>query len=458
MSRLALLPPAERQAFLDELSDEELASLEYDWPSWARPQQLAPPGAWKVWLILSGRGWGKTRAGAEQTLEWARTPGRRIALVAETAADARDVLVEGESGLLACSPPWCMPRYQPTKRRVTWPNGTIATTYSGDAPEQLRGPQHHYAWCDEVAKWRYPQEAWDNLELGLRLGTHPQIVATTTPRPLALLRQLLADPGTVLSKGSTYENSINLAPTFKERILSKYEGTRLGRQELYAELLEDTPGALWTRALLERTRVRQVPALQRVAVGLDPGAEAGIIVAGLGQDGHGYVLEDGSITGSPDLWAGQSIAVYHKYRCNVLTVEKNHGAEMAGTIIRTKDASVATHMVWASQGKYARAEPVSALYEQQRIHHVGMFAALEDELCNWVPGEGLPSPNRLDALTWVMTELMLQGDAPLPPVDMRLALQGTQKPSAFGGSMRTSRPHLGSGRVFRDDEDDDLYR
>ena len=173
MSQLVLLPPAERQAFLDELSDEELAALEYDWPSWARPQQLAPPGSWKVWLILAGRGYGKTRAGAEQVLAWARTPGQRIALVAETAADARDVLVEGESGILACSPPWCMPRYQPTKRRVTWPNGTIATTYSGDAPEQLRGPQPTHAWCDEIAKWRYGQAAWDNLELGLRLGEHP---------------------------------------------------------------------------------------------------------------------------------------------------------------------------------------------------------------------------------------------------------------------------------------------
>ena len=213
-------------------------------------------GPGKIWLILSGRGWGKTRCGAEQVLGWAQTPHQRIALVAETAADCRDVLIEGESGILACSPPWCMPVYQPTKRRVTWPNGSIGTTYSGDAPEQLRGPQHHYAWCDEFAKWRYAQDAWDNLELGLRLGTHPQVIATTTPRPIPLLRQLLADPGTVVTRGSTYENTVNLAATFKDRILSRYEGTRLGRQELHAELLEDTPGALWTRVLLEQTRVR----------------------------------------------------------------------------------------------------------------------------------------------------------------------------------------------------------
>jgi phage terminase large subunit-like protein len=220
---------------------------------------LPPPGPWKVWLMLSGRGFGKTRAGAEQVIAWARTPQLRIALVAETAADVRDVVAEGESGILACSPPWFMPTYQPTKRRLTWPNGTIATTYSGDSPDQLRGPQHHYAWCDEIAKWRYAQDAWDNLELGLRLGTHPQVIATTTPRPIPLLRALLSDPGTVVTRGSTYENTVNLAATFKERILSRYEGTRLGRQELYAELLEDTPGALWSRLLFEQTRVRQIP-------------------------------------------------------------------------------------------------------------------------------------------------------------------------------------------------------
>jgi len=204
-SRLALLPQAERQAFLARCTTEELAALEYDWQGfWARPNQLPPPRPWKVWLILAGRGFGKTRAGAEQVIAWARNPQHRIALVAETAADVRDVVVEGESGILACSPPWFKPTYQPTRRRLTWANGTIATTYSGDAPEQLRGPQHHYAWCDEIAKWRYAQESWDNLELGLRLGRHPQVVATTTPRPIPLLRQLLADPGTVVTRGSTY--------------------------------------------------------------------------------------------------------------------------------------------------------------------------------------------------------------------------------------------------------------
>jgi phage terminase large subunit-like protein len=422
-SRLALLPRAERQAFLVRCTSEELAALEYDWQGfWARPQQLPPAGPWKVWLMLSGRGFGKTRAGAEQVIAWARTPKLRLALVAETAADVRDVVVEGESGILACSPPWCRPTYQPTKRRLTWPNGTIATTYSGDAPEQLRGPQHHYAWCDEVAKWRYPQEAWDNLELGLRLGQHPQVVATTTPRPIPLLRHLLADAGTVVTRGSTYDNTVNLAATFKERILGRYEGTRLGRQELHAELLEDTPGALWTRLLLEQTRVRQVPPLRRIVVGVDPGNEAGIIVAGLGDDNHGYVLDDLSISGSPATWAGQAITGYHKYTANLIVVEANHGGDMVITTLGTQDAKVATKKVWASQGKYARAEPCSALYEKGLVHHVGMFAALEDQLCNWVPNEGLPSPNELDACVWALTELML-GQTDLRGLSLASALE-----------------------------------
>lgn len=411
-SQLALLPPAERDAFFAECTPEELAALEYDWTGfWARPNQLPPPGTWKVWLILAGRGFGKSRTGAEQVIGWAKTPKRRIALVAETAADARDVMVEGESGILACAPPWCQPKYEPSKRRLTWPNGTLATTYSGDAPEQLRGPQHHYAWCDEVAKWKYAQDSWDNFELGLRLGDHPQAVATTTPRPIPLLRHLLADPGTVVTRGSTYDNTVNLAASFKARILAKYEGTRLGRQELHAELLEDTPGALWTRKLLEDTRVRTTPALKRIVIGLDPGGEAGIIVAGVGEDGHGYVLEDLSLSGSPATWAGQAITGYYKYKANAIIAETNHGGEMVITTIATQDAKVATKKVWASQGKYARAEPVSALYEKGLVHHVGMFATLEDQMCNWVPGEGLPSPNELDGCVWALTDLLL-GDEP----------------------------------------------
>jgi phage terminase large subunit-like protein len=453
-SQLALLPEADREAFLAQCTPDELAALEYDWARfWARPNQLPPPGAWKVWLILSGRGWGKTRVGAEQVIAWSRTPNLRMALVAETAADVCDVVVEGESGILACSPPWWRPTYQPTKRRLSWPNGTIATTYSGDAPEQLRGPQHHHAWCDEIAKWRYAEEAWHNLELGLRLGTHPQIVATTTPRPIPLLRHLLADPGTVVTRGSTHENTINLAPSFKERILQRYEGTRLGRQELYAELLEDTPGALWTRLLLEQTRARTMPTLRRIVIGVDPGHDAGIVVAGVGADGQGYVLEDLSISGSPATWAQQAIAGYHKYRANVIVAESNHGGDMVISTITTQDAAVATKKVWASQGKYARAEPVSALYEKGLVHHVGMFAELEDQLCNWVPGEGLPSPDRLDALTWGLTELLLTGGQ-LPAVDLSRAFDlkhrsflGSDQVAARRQRFAPEPPRTGNGSV-----------
>jgi phage terminase large subunit-like protein len=345
-------------------------------------------------------------------IAWARTPKRRIALVAETAADARDVMIEGDSGILACSPPWFQPIYQPSKRRLRWPNGTIATTYCGDAPGQLRGPQQHYAWCDETAKWRYATEAYDNLELGLRLGEHPQVVLTTTPRPIPLLRQLMADPSTVVTRGSTYENTVNMAPSFKERILARYEGTRLGRQELHAELLEDTPGALWTRALLEQYRVRKAPELARIVVGVDPGGDAGIIVAGLGEDGHGYVFDDRSISGSPALWGGQVVTAYHMHQANGVAAEVNHGGDMVIMTIATIDSTVPVKKLWASQGKYARAEPVSALYEQGRVHHVGMFAALEDEMCTWVPGAGMPSPNRMDAAVWALTELMVEAEEP----------------------------------------------
>jgi phage terminase large subunit-like protein len=445
-SQLALMSEADREAFLAQCTPQQLASLEYDWPQfWARPNQLPPPGAWRCWLILSGRGWGKTRVGSEEVIAWSRTPNLRIALVAETAADVRDVVVEGESGILACSPPWWRPTYQPTKRRLTWTNGTIATTFAGSDPEQLRGPQHHYAWVDELCKYQYPQETWDNLELGLRLGSHPQVVATTTPRPIPLLRQLLSDPGTVVTRGSTHENTVNLAPSFRERIIQRYEGTRLGRQELYAELLEDTPGALWTRALLEEARVRQVPALRRIVIGLDPGSDAGIVVAGLGDDGHGYVLEDLSMSGSPATWAGQAIAGYYKYKANVIVAEANHGGDMVIATLATQDAKVATKKVWASQGKYARAEPVSALYEKGLVHHVGMFGELEDQLCNWVPGEGLPSPDRLDALTWALSDLLLGPQIPTDMsleslADLRMRSLTARAAHIPGGPRRTAAP------------------
>jgi phage terminase large subunit-like protein len=269
---LASLPEAMRTELLGELSPSQARALVYEWRFWARPNQLPPEGDWRVWLLLAGRGFGKTRTGAEmiRARAIARTA-RRLALVAPTAGDARDVMVEGDSGILAISPPWERPRYEPSKRRLTWPNGAIATLFSADEPERLRGPQHDAAWCDELASWRYP-EAWDMLMFGLRLGIDPRVVITTTPRPTTLLRELIVDPTVVVTRGTTYENRANLALGFLGQIVRKYEGTRLGRQELNAELLEDVPGALWNRGLIEGTRACSAPALIRVVVAIDPGS------------------------------------------------------------------------------------------------------------------------------------------------------------------------------------------
>jgi phage terminase large subunit-like protein len=423
---LESLQIVQRQAFLNSLGNAEKAAIFYHWPFWARDNQLPPSGDWRVWLILAGRGFGKTRSGAE--LVRARVEsGRwgRIALVAETAADARDVMVEGESGLLAVSPPWNRPLYEPSKRRLTWLNGAIATTYSGDDPDQLRGPQHDGAWADEPAKWRYSLDAWNQLEFGLRLGDHPQVVATTTPRPIPLIKQLVADRQTIVTRGSTYDNRPNLAQSFIERVLDRYEGTRLGQQELYAMLLDDTPGALWNRAILEATRVREVPKLVHIVVGVDPAAssdeganETGIVVVGKGGDGHGYVLADRTVLGSPVTWAKAALHAYATYQADRIVVERNNGGEMVEHTIRTteggKDVPIQT--VWASRGKYTRAEPVSALYEQGRFHHVGMFAQLEDQQCGYVPGvPGMDSPDRMDAMVWAATALFPNVGTPPQP-------------------------------------------
>ncbi len=419
------MPPDKRSTLLTTLSDDEALALYYDWEGvWARPNQLEPDGEWRTWLLLAGRGFGKTRTGAEYVIKKVQAGDwKRVALIGETAADCRDVMIEGESGILACSPPWFYPEYEPSKRRLTWPNGAIALTFSGDTPDQLRGPQHDGAWADEPAKWRYPEAAWDNLEFGLRLGVNPRVVASTTPRPIKLIKELLADPLTRVSSGSTYANKDNLAASFIRRVLRKYEGTRLGRQELYAEVLDDAPGALWQREeMLDDHRVTEHPTLMRIVVAIDPSvsggedaADAGIVVAGVASNGHGYVLDDGTTHGSPSTWARQALTLYNKYKADRIVGEVNNGGEMVELTIRTlrdeNDRPIGRNVPFkalhASRGKQARAEPVSSLYEQGHVHHVGSFAELEDELCNWVPGEGQPSPNRLDALVWAITELML---------------------------------------------------
>lgn len=369
---------------------------------------------------MAGRGFGKTRTGAEFVKHCIDSKGyRRIALVARTKADARDVMVEGESGLLSIYPSWNQPLYEPSKRRVTFPNGAIATTYSGDEPAQLRGPQHDLVWADELAAWRY-EDAWDQAQFGLRLGDNPLCVVTTTPRPVKVIRDLLDDYQVLTTTGTTYENINNVAKRFLEKVKRKYEGTRLGQQELLAKILDDVPGALWTRAILDDGRVMKHPDLKRIVVAIDPAMtvseesnETGIIVAGVdgSQVSNGYVLDDVTISGSPSQWAQQAISAYHKYDADLIIAETNNGGDMVEHTIKTEDRAVNFKQVRASRGKYTRAEPISALYEQGRVHHVGMFAELEDQLCTWVPGD--VSPDRLDACVWALTELMLGGPATL---------------------------------------------
>lgn len=421
------MPPSARDSFWTSLSAKAKADLLYRWSFWARDAQLPPPDTdWRVWLILAGRGFGKTRT----ALEWLRAEvesgrRRRLAIVARTAADVRDVLVEGESGILRISPPWFRPHYEPSKRRLTWPNGAIATTYSADEPDNLRGPEHDGAVCDELAAWENP-EAWDMLLLGLRIGTDPRAVVATTPRPTKVIRDLIASPTTHVTRGRTYDNAANLAPAFLSHIIRKYEGTRMGRQELDAEILDDTPGALWKRDTLDALRVLKAPdaGLARIVVAIDPAVtadegsdETGIIAAGVGAadvgpDGqpHGYVLEDASLRGTPHQWASAAVTLYHKLRADRIIAECNQGGQMVEHTIRTVDPDVPVTLVHASRGKLTRAEPVAALYEQARAHHVGTFPALEDQLCTWTQGD--TSPDRLDALVWAFTDLIIGAHEP----------------------------------------------
>lgn len=376
---------------------------------------------------MAGRGWGKTRVGAEWVRKQVEKNGRRrIALVAPTAGDSRDTMVEGESGILAISPPWFRPKYEPSKRRLTWPNGARATLFSADEPGRLRGPQHDAAWCDELAAWRYP-EAWDQLMFGLRLGDRPQVVATTTPKPRKFLIDLAKEAGTHVTRGSTYDNLQNLAPTFRETILKRYEGTNLGRQELMGELLEDLPGALWQRSRIEELRVASTPKdTMRVVVAIDPAVtsgeeadETGIIVAAKGRDGHGYVLADLSGRYSPLGWANVAIRAYHQFKADRVIGEVNNGGEMIESTLRGVDPKVSYRAVHASRGKAIRAEPIAALYEKGEIHHVGGFSELEDQMVTWTP-ESDVSPDRMDALVWAMTDLMIDTrDTPtVPPMGM----------------------------------------
>lgn len=408
------------------LSKREYRMLNRDWRMWGREAKQLPPddAGWRSWLILGGRGAGKTRAGAEwvkaQALgDWTDGPhAGRIALVGPTLDQARAVMIEGKSGLLAIHMEQERPRYEPSKRLVTWPNGAIAQIFSADEPESLRGPQFDAAWCDELAKWRLGEHAWDMLAFALRLGENPRAVITTTPRPVPILKRLMADPSTVVTHTATFDNAAHLARSFIAEVTARYGGTRLGRQELDGQLIEDDPDALFRRALIEQGRTRQVPELRRVVIAVDPPAghapaasACGIICAGLGVDGVAYVLDDHSLERArPMQWARRVAGLYHARAASRVVAEVNQGGAMVEQVLRGVDETLAFRAVHATRGKRARAEPVAALYEQGRVRHAGVFPELEDEMCSAI-GAGMKSPDRLDALVWAVSELLLRRQA-----------------------------------------------
>jgi len=397
--------------FLRGLSADEAEFLQNDWSFWARPEQLAPEGAWRIWLFLGGRGAGKTRAGAEWILEGIRAGKmRRVALLGATYADVRDVMILGESGLLALA------RgdgavFEPSKRRLAWPDGATAHVFTAEEPDGLRGHQFDGAWADEFCKWREPGHALDMLLMGLRIGEDPRCTVTTTPRNIAALKTLLATEGIAVTRATTFDNAANLAPAFLDHMRCHYAGTRLGRQELGAELIEDNEFALWQRDWIDRRRVREVPPLRRVLVAVDPPVsqgedadECGIVVAGVSAEGEGYVLADRSLRGlSPLGWARRVASAYEEFSADAIVAEANQGGAMVGEVIHQAAPLASIRLVHALRDKRTRAAPAAALYERGLVHHAGIFPELEDQLCQY-DGSGA-SPDRMDALVWALADL-----------------------------------------------------
>lgn len=419
------LTAPDKKKIIDGLTDEQAIGIDWWMLEYARDKQIEPLGDWYIWLILTGRGWGKSRTGAEWVIRRARAGHYPIGLVGQTKADARDVMVEaGPASIMKISPPDFIPEYQPSKRRIVWPDGGMGHIYSGDEPDQLRGPQHATIWADELAKFKYPEKTWDNVELGLRVGKDPRAIITTTPKPTPIIKALVKDEDVHLTTGSSYENKINLSRRFINRVIKKYEGTNLGRQEIHGEILGEIEGALWSREDIEKSRTTNKPDLFRIGVAVDPPAtsgECGIIIGGVTwirdyekqeEVLHGFVLEDLTMPGQPSKWAKAVISGYNKFDADVIIGEINQGGDMVENTIRNIDGGkeVNYSSVRATKGKWTRAEPIQALYEQGRIHHVGFFAELEDQLCSWVPGDA-KSPDRLDALVWLFTALILGGTA-----------------------------------------------
>lgn len=410
-------------ATLQQEKNRRAAALMPRWADIARPEQQPPKDVpWRVWMYMAGRGAGKTRSAAEWAIAQASSMKCRGALVGRTPADVRDVMIEGESGILACSRPDFMPVYEPTKRRLKWPNGSTAYAYSAEVPSQLRGPQHHWAWADEASSWtdapkgNVVDTSWNNLMLGLRLpGMPSRCAVTTTPKNNKLTKAILKAAGTVLTKGTTYDNLANLSPEFQTDVLAAYEGTRIGRQELNGELLEDVEGALWSLQMIDGPRVDKAPDLRRVVVAVDPSGgdrdgndEQGIVVAGVGVDGEFYVLADRSCKLSPAGWANRAAGAYHEYHADRIVAEGNFGGQMVKSTLQSVAPDVPVRIVTASRGKVQRAEPIAALYEQGRVHHVGALPKLEDQMTEWTPQDA-GSPDRVDALVWALTDLSKTG-------------------------------------------------
>ncbi len=398
-----------------EKKRRDFEKSKYNWPTHARPAQLPPQGNWHTWLIIAGRGFGKTRTGAETIRGWVDAGlYKRIALLGDTKADVRHVMVEGESGLLSTHPPGEQPLWSPTKQQITWNNGAIASCYSADAAEHLRGPQFDAAWIDEFAKFHDCEKSWNLLSLALRLGKQPRTIITTTPKPLPILTKMLNDPSVIVTTGTTFDNAKNLSDAFIKHIQSQFNNTRLSEQEIMGKILDPFEQSLWSPELINRYRQQDHPPLERMVIAIDPAmsnspdsAETGIIVAGLGEDGRGYVLEDLSLHGSPAEWSKVAVDAYNHYLADCIIAEVNNGGDLVGYALRSTDSLVNLKNVHAHRNKATRAQPIAALYEQGRISHIGSnLATLEHQLCTYIPHcTQQSSPDRLDALVWAITDL-----------------------------------------------------
>ena len=422
---MRLLSLERRETITRQMTPADRKRLHHEWRFWGRPKQLLPgtPRAeiqrhdWLFWVVDAGRGFGKTRTGAETIREWAEEPKQRILLIAPTASDVREVMLEGPSGLLNCYPPDRRPEYNPSRHLLRFPSGAIGFTRSADEPERLRGPQFTKFWADELCAWNFAPEAWEQIMFGLRLpSARIQGIVTTTPKPLKVFKEILAGANTVVTHGSSYENRANLSQLFFDNVIKPYEGTRIGRQEINAEMLDDTPGALWTRSNIDAYRIDfatiRWDLLQRIVVAIDPAVtsgensdETGIVAVGRTVSGHAVVIEDGSCKESPAKWAEIGVGMLKRLRGDRIIGEVNNGGDLVERNIRVIDGTAPFRAVRASRGKLTRAEPVAAMYERGLVHHAGKFTELEDEMCTWVLG--MKSPSRMDALVWAITELFI---------------------------------------------------